>query len=511
MLSRALALWAIAGAFGAIIMSSSALASRPAPDSTAEPAAEIAAQPAPIRALLITGENNHNWRYTSRYHKDTLEASGRFAVDLTDDPSTTLAAHAHDYDVFVLDYNGSKRWSSEAESAFLKAVEDGKGVVFTHAANNAFAGLKADPAKDVAAQEPWPEYEKMCGYMWRQGAGHGAFHAFDVRFVDRDHPITKGLADFSKHPDELYHGLVNVHNVPVQLLATAFDSPEAKGSGKDEPMAMTLAYGKGRVFATPLGHVWEGAEDQKASIADPQFKTLLARGAEWAATGDVTLPTTWREAQAHNTLTPDEQAAGWKLLMDGKSASFRGYKKDKLPGSWKVDGGMLMLVPGLGGDNDRGDIVTLDQYQDFEFACDWKVDKAGNSGIMYRCTEDKTYPWETGPEMQILDNTGHPDGKKTQTSAGSLYDLLPAGYDVVRPAGEWNHAKIRVQGTKIEHWLNGFKVVECDLSSDAYKQAHARSKWTGMPDFATRSKGFIALQDHGDPVWFRNIKVRELK
>lgn len=504
-MTRALAVWMVAGALGAFMMN-------PTPALAGEEAAlNTPLADAPIRVLLITGENNHNWRYTSRYHKDTLEQSGRFMVDVTDNPAETLAKPGLDaYKAFIVDFNGNNRWGSAPEAAFLKAVENGTGVVFIHSANNAFAGVKADPSKNITAQEPWTEYEKMCGLMWRDGAGHGVFHAFNIDFVDKEHPVIKGLANFARHPDELYHGLTNPQKSAMTVLATAYSHPESKGSGKDEPMAMALSYGKGRIFATPLGHVWEGAEEQKSSIADLQFKTLITRGAEWAATGEVTLPATYQERAAHNTLSSDEQAAGWKLLLDGKTAQFRGFKKEKLPASWKVDGGMLMLVPGLGGD-DRGDIVTLDQYQDFEFACDWRVDKGGNSGIMYRCTEDKTYPWETGPEMQILDNTGHQDGKKKQTSAGSLYDLLPCAYDVVRPAGEWNHAMIRVKGTRVEHWLNGFKVVECDLASEDYKKAHAASKWTKMPDFATRAKGFIALQDHGDPVWFRDIKVRELK
>lgn len=460
----------------------------------------------PIRTLLVTGENNHNWRYTSRYHKDTLEATGRFSVDITDAPAETLSAagKAAGYQLFVIDFNGNKRWGDAAESSFLKAVEAGAGVVFIHAANNAFGWPKPESSE---GDQPWPEYEKMVGLLWREGSGHGSFRHFDVKFVDKEHPITRGLPNFSKHPDELYHKLVNVHNTPMHLLAEAYDNSEAGGSGKNEPVAMTLEYGKGRVFHTPLGHVWEGSDDQKASIADPQFKTLLARGAEWAATGEVTLGPSWVEHGTYNTLSADEKAAGWKLLFDGTTAQFRGFKKDKLPDAWRAANGMFMLVPGAGG----GDIVTLDQYQDFEFACDWKVGPKGNSGIMYRCTEDKTYPWETGPEMQILDNAGHQDGKKKQTSAGALYDLLPCQYDVARPAGEWNHALIRVKGTKVEHWLNGFKVVECDLSSEDYKKAHAASKWTKMPDFATRAKGFIALQDHGDEVFFRNINVRELK
>jgi hypothetical protein len=276
-------------------------------------------------------------------------------------------------------------------------------------------------------------------------------------------------------------------------------------------MAMTLSFGKGRVFHTPLGHVWKGSDNQKASIHDPQFKVLLARGAEWAATGAVTLGTEIRDVREHNVLTPDETQAGWKLLFDGKSAaSWRGFKKEALPDKgWIVRDGMLVRDPAAG--DGVGDMVTRDEFGDFEFACEWRVNKGGNSGIMYRCDEKHTYPWETGPEMQILDDSGHADGKKDKTRAGTLYDLFPCGYDVCRPAGEWNHARVVCRGTRIEHWLNGFKVVDVDTASETYKAARAASKWVKYPDHNTLPKGRIALQDHGDEVGFRNLKVRELK
>jgi hypothetical protein len=130
---------------------------------------------------------------------------------------------------------------------------------------------------------------------------------------------------------------------------------------------------------------------------------------------------------------------------------------------------------------------------------------------MYRCDEKHNYPWETGREMQILDDERHADGKKPKTRAGTMYDIFACSADVARPAGEWNHARIVARGNHIEHWLNGVKVVDTDTGSDGYKQAHAQSKFPGMKDFGTTTRGVIALQDHGDDVWFRNLKVRELK
>lgn len=457
----------------------------------------MAAAEPPIRALLITGHNNHNWQYTSRVHEDTLEATGRFEVDVTDEPEKTLAdaAALRKYQVFVLDYNDShapKRWGSVSEQNFLDAVNAGTGVVVIHAANNAFKG--------------WTEYEKMVGLLWREGTGHGKFHRFDVEFVDKDHPITKGLADFKDHPDELYHKLVNTQNAKYSLLARALSSTESGGTGQQEPMAFTLEYGKGRVFATPLGHVWNGSDDQKVAVTDPQFRTLLCRGTEWAATGQVTLPATWYDASPLNTLSDEEERDGWKLLFDGKTTNgWKGWRKDKFPEKgWSVKDGILSV------NKTGGDICTVEQFQDFEFKCDFRCAPSANSGIIYRATEDHNYAWETGYEFQILDDARHADGKKPKTRAGTLYDIIPCAHDVSRPAGEWNHAHIIVKGTRIQHYLNGFKVVDIDTASDEYKEAHAKSKWPGMKDFGTRVKGAIALQEHGDFVEFCNIKVKKL-
>ena len=209
---------------------------------------------------------------------------------------------------------------------------------------------------------------------------------------------------------------------------------------------------------------------------------------------------------ADNQLTAAEKSAGWQLLFDGKTPSFRGYKKDKLPAKWKAVDGTLRVTK----DGEGGDIVTLDQYTNFEFAYDWLASEGANSGVMYHCTEDHDYPWQTGPEMQVLDNQRHQDGKNPLTSAGSLYAVRAINLDVVRPAGQWNHAKIVCKGTRIEHWLNGFKVVDIDTASDDFKKAKDASKWKDAPDYATRPTGFIALQDHGDEVWFRDLKVRKI-
>jgi len=208
-----------------------------------------------------------------------------------------------------------------------------------------------------------------------------------------------------------------------------------------------------------------------------------------------------------NTLTPQERLDGWVLLFDGENASksFRGYRKQDLPEGWiATDGCIVRKGPG-------GDIVTREQYKDFEFMCDWKVQTGGNSGIMWHVSEERPNPWETGPEMQILDDAAHVDGRSPSTSAGACYALYDAPEGAVKPAGQWNRARVLIQGTKGELWLNGVKTASFDTASDEWKDRIAKSKFKDMPQFAKMDRGVIALQDHGDEVAFRNIKVRPIQ
>jgi hypothetical protein len=303
---------------------------------------------------------------------------------------------------------------------------------------------------------------------------------------------------------------VNSQHAEYHLLAQAFDDPSIHGSGDQEPMAFTLNYGKGRVFATPLGHVWMNSPANKPSISDPQFKILICRGAEWAATGRVTLGTTWTDSVDHNTLTDAEKKAGWTLLFDGKTTKgWHGFKLDKMPETWTAKDGALLRPAGQGGP----DLVTDGEFGDFELACDFRLSPGTNSGIIYRCDEKHGASYETGPEYQVLDD---PDPKfkdePAKNKCATMYDVstLPKELDLLRPAGEWNHAKIVCKGTRVEHWLNGFKVVDVDTASPEFKAVQAASKWGKVPDFNALKKGHIALQDHGDEVAYRAIKIRRL-
>jgi hypothetical protein len=205
------------------------------------------------------------------------------------------------------------------------------------------------------------------------------------------------------------------------------------------------------------------------------------------------------------TLTAEERAAGWRSLFDGATTSgWRGYKRSDVPDGWRVVDGALTRV-GAG-----GDIITTDQFGNFELSLEWKVQPGGNSGVFYRVTEEGEQTYFTGPEMQVLDDARHADGKSRLTSAGANYGLHPAPAGVVRPAGEWNEARIVANGPRIEHWLNGTKVVEYELWSPDWEKRVRESKFSAWPKYGRAERGHIALQDHGDTVAFRNIKIREL-
>lgn len=224
---------------------------------------------------------------------------------------------------------------------------------------------------------------------------------------------------------------------------------------------------------------------------------------------------------ADNTLAPDEVNSGWKLLFDGKTpAGWRGYNKTEFPKGWEVVDGTLHCKGsgnGEAGGPDGGDILYDKKFKDFDLKIDWKISKGGNSGIFYLGQEiPGKEVWRTAPEMQILDNANHIDatlGKDGNRQAGSLYDLIPAKPQNAKPFGEWNTAEIiSYQGT-IVHKQNGVTVLEYHLWTPEWNKLVAGSKFPEYnPDWANVAKeGFIALQDHGSDVWFKNIRIKELQ
>lgn len=212
-----------------------------------------------------------------------------------------------------------------------------------------------------------------------------------------------------------------------------------------------------------------------------------------------------------NALSDAEKTEGWKLLFDGKSTKgWRNFKKQSIGSGWVVDNGALHLTARKG--YDGGDIITEETFENFELSLEWKIGPCGNSGIFFNVVENEDYDhvWQTGPEMQVLDNSCHPDAKIAKHRAGDLYDLIECKYVTVKPAGQWNHVRIIVNNGHLEHWLNGRKVVETEMWTEEWKTMFANSKFKDMPGFGAARNGHIALQDHGDRVWFRNIKIRAL-
>ena len=205
-----------------------------------------------------------------------------------------------------------------------------------------------------------------------------------------------------------------------------------------------------------------------------------------------------------NRLTPEEEAAEWRLLFDGTLEGWRGYQRADAPGGWSVEDGILTFTPGV----DGGDLMTAQQFGDFELALEWKIGEGGNSGIFYRATEAERAPYWTGPEFQILHNAGHPDGAAPETSAGSNYALHPPAEDVTRPVGEWNSVRIVLDGAQVQHWMNDVKIVEYELWTDEWRALVAGTKFADWPRYGMAPSGHIGLQDHGNPVWFRNIRIR---
>jgi hypothetical protein len=255
------------------------------------------------------------------------------------------------------------------------------------------------------------------------------------------------------------------------------------------------------VFHTSLGHTWSNAVPTRASFFDPQFRRLLQRGTEWAATGAVSI-----DPVPLNYLSDAERADGFELLFDGHSMKgFKAYKQEGPPKQgWMVAEAALVHAKGSGG----GDLLTEEQYADFDFRFQWRIDAGGNSGVIWHVLETETETYMTGPEYQVLDDLGDkPDGKH---SAGALYDLVPPAADKpVKPAGQWNDGRIVIQKGRVQHWLNGKLLLEVPCAGPEWLAMVQNSKFKDWP-FGKSATGHIALQDHGDGVAYRSLRIKKL-
>ena len=211
-----------------------------------------------------------------------------------------------------------------------------------------------------------------------------------------------------------------------------------------------------------------------------------------------------------NTLTENEVQGGWRLLFDGKTANgWHKFNKDFIDEGWLVENDCFVAL-GKGGDI-GGDIVTDEKFDNFELKIEWKISPGGNSGILFHVLEGD-YPavYATGPEYQLIDDIGFPQKLEEWQTTGANYAMDPPQKSKIKPVGEWNSSRILVNGSHVEHWLNGEKVVEYELWTDEWKGKVKNGKWNEYPKYGLASMGCISLQDHGSITWFRNIKIREL-
>ena len=397
-------------------------------------------------------------------------AHDAFEVDITRDASILTADVLARYDAVVFYTTGELPLDAGRKSAFLDFIRGGGGFVGIHSATDTF--------------HQWPAYGELIGgyfdnHPWRQEV--------EVKVEDRDHAATRHLGASFRISDEIYQ-FKNWERARVDvLLSLDTDSVDAHKEGVkradgDFALAWTRDYGAGRMFYTALGHedaVWQ----------DERFQRLVVNGIVWAM-------------GAPGNRTADD----WRPLFDGTSTgAWRGYKRDALPDGWQVVDGALARV-------DRGgDIITVEQFENFELRFEWQVEEGGNSGVFFGVTEEVDGPvWHSGPEFQILHNAGHRDGQAPITSAGSNYAVHPPSADVTRPVGEWNTSRLLVENGRVEHWMNGIHLLTYRLGDTDWQARVEASKFAPLPRYGRVARGHIAIQDHGDPVRFRNILIREI-
>ncbi|GMW00299.1 MAG: hypothetical protein AMXMBFR84_14370 [Candidatus Hydrogenedentota bacterium] len=248
------------------------------------PLLSVASSDTPVRVLILSGQNNHDWKTTTPFMEQMFDESERFAADVMEDPSKLTAEFLAPYDVIVSNWSAypamtGRQWGPVAEQALIEFVRNGKGFVLVHAATACFSD--------------WPEFQEMAGCTWGDASGHGKVHAFAVNIKDAEHPIAVGMSAFITQPDELYHRLTPQPSMHV--VCEAYSDPEMKGTGQYEPVAVVTNYGKGRCFYNILGH-------NVAAMDGPGWRTLMLRGTEWAATDNVTIPIPqpWPSAKVNN-------------------------------------------------------------------------------------------------------------------------------------------------------------------------------------------------------------------
>lgn len=449
-----------------------------APKSVAPSAGTVDASPVRVLYLTHTAAYRHAVLEASHDAMRAWSTSGGLDVTITEDCAVLTADGLERYDVVVFFTTGELPLDESQRAALTDFVAAGKGFVGIHSATDTF--------------HQWPEYGRLIGGYFDDHPWH---QEVTIAVEDHTHPATRHLGESFTLNDEIYQikdwTRSDVH-VLLRVDVSSVDATNERVHRDDGDFAVawTRPYGLGRVFYTALGHepaVWQ----------DERFRAHVVEGIRWAAGAtDVD--------HGPNLLTDRERADGWRLLFDGVSASaWRGFKQADLPDGWSVEEGALVRTgPG-------GDIVSRDEFENFELQIDWQIGPGGNSGIFFGVSEEAEAVWHTAPEIQILDDAAHADGRTPETSAGSNYAIHAPARAAARPVGEWNTVRLVVGGSHVEHWLNGVRIVEYELGSAEWQALVAASKFAPFP-YGQSRRGRLALQDHGDRVAFRNIKIRSL-
>ncbi|TWU56752.1 Trehalose utilization [Rubripirellula tenax] len=478
--------------------------------------------PAKVSVLLIDGQNNHKWKETTPVIKQSLEACGRFLVDVATAPDkgadmATFSPDFSSYDVVVSNYNGQP-WSEATSLAFEQFVASGKGFVSIHAADNSFS--KWDAYNRMIGLGGWGGRNETNGpyVRWKEdlkrftrdespgpGGSHGKRVPFAVVVRDADHSITRGLpGTFMQTADELYAKLrgpaLNMH-----VLATGFSAPKTGGSGEHEPLLMTVQYGDGRVFHTTLGH----DVDAMQGVA---FQVTLQRGTEWAATGDVTLPavdaaTLTADVAAErdpgtviapataSELIPDLSGNDWETLFNGKDLS--GWTQKNGTATYRAEDDSIVGKTAEGSPNSF--LCTDRVYSDFELTFEVMGDAGLNSGVQIRSLSkpDVQNGRVHGPQVEIEPSPGE-SGYIYSEATGRRWITTERPIDDALINGQWNRYIIRARGDRLQTWINGRPIAD-------------------IRDAESSREGFIGLQVHSVPkdstpmqVRWKDIRIRPL-
>lgn len=486
--------------------------------------AQEAEESSKLPALLVDGQNNHDWKSTTPLIKRALEETGLFTVDVVTTPPKggdmhTFAPKFADYKVVVSNYNGDD-WSESTSQAFEKFVSSGGGFVSVHAADNSFPGWEA--YNRMIGLGGWGGRDESFGpyVRWKEDVkaftrdvskGTGGAHGKRVPFVivvrDDDHPITRGLPkSWMQTQDELY-GKLRGPAENMHVLATAYSDPSTGGTGEHEPILMTIHYGEGRVFHSTLGH-------DVAAMQGLAFQVSLQRGTEWAATGDVKLPPVdsktltsdkpaTRDLSASPSVSsatdfekpPSTDSQGWTDLFNG--TDFTGWVQKNGTAKYHVENAVVIGTTSQGSPNSF--MCTEATFADFELAFEVMVDPGLNSGVQIRSASKTEFQNGRvhGPQVEIETSPGESGYVYSEgTGRGWISQTQP-----IKDAyenGKWNQFLVRASEDRIQTWINGRKIED-------------------IRDAESFREGFIGLQVHGIgkdqgpyQVRWRHIKLRAL-